>query len=561
MKKRFSILLVLAISLAINVFAGEITPRRKLVVLQEAGTLSKFLTSEEKQELNSIIVSGPMDSTDFVTLNAMPNLASIDVSYAQVKEKSLPTKAFAGKSKLTSLNLPYSLASIHSSALSGTSIESMEIPPSVNNLKEQVFYSCKALKSIQLSPEMVGIPNGMLEKCTLLEDLRVPASCISIGENAFANSGLFTVVMPSTVTHIDRQSFMSTSNMTSVSIPSSVVSIGQNAFEGCGAKSYTSYAMIPPQTVSPFYVTKDNVLFVPKGAMDSYAKVKQWSDFTVREMVGLNVSMDTVYITDKVSSTAVDIASDALWNASWDQDWLKLSQIESDMPTCRITINYTGQSFVWEQKKAVITFATRTEKKTLVVILIPDQPYVNIKEEYRFATLKNLWEPIFCNEIEGAMKYEFEFRDVTGNSPTVQETFANYATPEKSDLQFERLYMVKVRAMVKGVYIPYGSQELIKTPSYPLTRLGAYLHNKRMATWDELVVCHKVEGASLYLYQFVDEKTGQRFRHYNKGNSLRVGDVDGLQANHSYKVTVLPRFHNTLSIFSVAARIYTPTEK
>lgn len=193
---------------------------------------------------------------------------------------------------------------------------------------------------------------------------------------------------------------------------------------------------------------------------------------------------------------------------------------------------------------------------TLTVKAIPS---VRLSSEYRRQVLSNMSNTISCESTSVADAYLWTFEAADGKK-LHDSTSTVDMMPGKIALAFNSMYRVSL-VVRNGVSLGVaGIIDTIYTPSFPLTWLGAHLHNWRMTSLQELVVCHKVPGATLYLYQFVDEKTGARFRHYNKGNSLRVADVVGIEPGRSYLVTVMPRFYNSLSQFSVAARIYTPTK-
>jgi hypothetical protein len=80
---------------------------------------------------------------------------------------------------------------------------------------------------------------------------------IAIGDSAFANSGLTSVTIPSSVTSIGDYSFGGNTGLTSVTIPSSITSIaGGDAFEDC-----TSMTQILVDPSNGAYASSNGVLF------------------------------------------------------------------------------------------------------------------------------------------------------------------------------------------------------------------------------------------------------------------------------------------------------------
>ena len=80
---------------------------------------------------------------------------------------------------------------------------------------------------------VVSIAYQAFKNCKGLTNITIPTSVIKIEGYAFANSGLTTIELPSSITSIDYGLFSSCSDLVSVKIPSSVESIGENAFVSC----------------------------------------------------------------------------------------------------------------------------------------------------------------------------------------------------------------------------------------------------------------------------------------------------------------------------------------
>ena len=130
--------------------------------------------------------------------------------------------AFKGKTGIASVEIPSSIKSIGNSAFEGcTGLTSIVIPSSVKTLGNDAFKGCSNLVyAFMENPSNTRRANGGLE---------------TIGEGAFANTGLKAIVIPNTVT-----------------------SVGKGAFEGCNAvESYTGKYYVDPnaQPGGPVVVT------------------------------------------------------------------------------------------------------------------------------------------------------------------------------------------------------------------------------------------------------------------------------------------------------------------
>lgn len=64
-------------------------------------------------------------------------------------------------------------------------------------------------------------------------DVEIPDTVKTIGENAFSNKSITSIVIPDSVTNIEKSAFYGCKELRSVTIPGSVTQIGQMAFSNC----------------------------------------------------------------------------------------------------------------------------------------------------------------------------------------------------------------------------------------------------------------------------------------------------------------------------------------
>ena len=98
------------------------------------------------------------------------------------------------------------------------------------------FYSCSALKSIEIPSGVTAIGNYAFYSCSALKSIEIPSGVTSIGRYAFSGcSNLKSIEIPSGVTSIERDAFSGCSNLKSVSFEdnSQLTSIGDWAFGSC----------------------------------------------------------------------------------------------------------------------------------------------------------------------------------------------------------------------------------------------------------------------------------------------------------------------------------------
>lgn len=144
----------------------------KIVTVAKPGTLSKLLAGYDQTTITELTVIGSLNDYDIETLNALPNLAVLDME--DVNMEKLPASSFLRKKSLTSIVLPRTLKEIG----------------------DRAFYDCTGLTG----------------------NLTIPESVTTIGDNAFEGCSGFTgnLTIPESVTTIGNYAFYKCSGLTNV---------------------------------------------------------------------------------------------------------------------------------------------------------------------------------------------------------------------------------------------------------------------------------------------------------------------------------------------------------
>ena len=221
-------------------------------------------------QLKSVTILGNVTSIGRSAFSGCTQLESVTISEGVA---SIGDNAFRS-TRLTSVTIPGSVTSIGDSAFSNTRLTSVTIPRSVTSIESYTFSGCTQLESVTISEGVTtsegitSIESYAFSDCTQLKWVTISEGVTTIGNNAFSNTGLTSVMIPGSVTTIGDNAFSDT-GLTSVTIPESVTSIGDDAFYGCSQlyEFICKPTNAPQCTGSPFsLISQWCKLYVPKGS-------------------------------------------------------------------------------------------------------------------------------------------------------------------------------------------------------------------------------------------------------------------------------------------------------
>ena len=262
---------------------------KRTIHVATAGTLSDYISEDEKYQIEELTVTGELNGTDFRLIRDMAGvyswmrsggmikyentdgrLKTLDISNATIvgggsyymeAEYTGPTctdcsdllytqdncisRQLFYKTKLGSIIIPNNVTSIGEKAFGEcNNLTSIVIPQSVKSIQSDAFMSCANLFSISVESgnliyDSRNNCNAIIEteSNTLIAGCRrtiIPTDVTSIGEYAFSYcSSLTSLTLPKNVTSIGNYAFEGCSGLTSLSLPNSVTSIGLRAFQYC----------------------------------------------------------------------------------------------------------------------------------------------------------------------------------------------------------------------------------------------------------------------------------------------------------------------------------------
>ena len=150
---------------------------------------------------------------------------------------SLQNNSFRGNNNITTLNMPLSLETINSSAISyANKLVNINMNEKATKIADNAFKSCSNLKNITY-PNTIESIGDYAFNSTKITTLNIPQTVKSIGKNAFAGCSSITseVVIPEGITTINEYTFSGCSKIPSIKIPEGVTELGANAFYNCSS--------------------------------------------------------------------------------------------------------------------------------------------------------------------------------------------------------------------------------------------------------------------------------------------------------------------------------------
>ena len=133
------------------------------------------------------------------------------------------------------------ITSIGNNAFYGCrSLESIEIPSTVERIGIGAFHGCISLESVDIPESVCSVERFAFYKCRLLEDIVLPEGLEIIENDTFALCrNLISVNIPDTVREIGNHAFYECMSLEDVTVPECTEYVGASAFENCKSLKLT----------------------------------------------------------------------------------------------------------------------------------------------------------------------------------------------------------------------------------------------------------------------------------------------------------------------------------
>lgn len=191
------------------------------------------------------------DTVENIYQWAFSNCTSLESITLPSALKNIGSSVFDSCTSLTSIDLPNGVENIGERAFAGSGITSVTIPANAE-ISGSAFSGCQNLQTVSLAQGVDAIPAYAFYGCKSLKTVSIPNTVKSIGESAFEESSIESVVIPGSVVTIGESAFYNCYKLTSVTICDGVKNIEEGAFCGCGGLQ----SITIPGSVE--YITEDS---------------------------------------------------------------------------------------------------------------------------------------------------------------------------------------------------------------------------------------------------------------------------------------------------------------
>lgn len=221
--------------------------RESFLIIQHAGGVDAMddpngrlaeMVGDQKDVLESLIVTGRMTIFDYEFLNSMKNLKYLDLS--GIENTTMPTSCF-WKSTISTVILPEKLTAIPDRAFYQSEITGIVIPETVLTIGDYAFAECKNAKGDIIIPDAVySIGSHCFYQSTFDGKLSLGKDVCEIGDYAFAFSKITgDIDIPDAVLSLGSYAFYWSNFTGNIRIGNSLEEIPENCFHRCYRASGT----------------------------------------------------------------------------------------------------------------------------------------------------------------------------------------------------------------------------------------------------------------------------------------------------------------------------------
>ncbi len=117
--------------------------------------------------------------------------------------------------------------------MNNTDVEEIEIPYGVTSIKDRAFKGCDALREVSLPEGLEYLGEGAFADCTALSEITLPSTLRCVYESCFSSSGLTSVCLPDSVSHLQRFVFAKCKSLKTVRLSPKMITVPAGTFSEC----------------------------------------------------------------------------------------------------------------------------------------------------------------------------------------------------------------------------------------------------------------------------------------------------------------------------------------
>lgn len=228
-----------------NIFQNITPGKSQSIHVKEAGTLSNFISNENKYKISSLTLSGEINGTDLRLLRDMAGYNYLGVH----------TNGVLHELDMTDVKIVKGGDSYVQMHVSSYYVDADDEIP------ERMFRKCYALKKVKLPKSIKVVQPHAFERCKNLRTIEIPEGIVRLGA----------------------RSFRLCESLKSIKFPSTLKDIEGEAFEDIyGLSKITCLSQEPPKLSFDTFFNDDYdhiKLFVPQGSMQKYKRGHYWAKF------------------------------------------------------------------------------------------------------------------------------------------------------------------------------------------------------------------------------------------------------------------------------------------
>ena len=204
--------------------------------------------------------------------------------------------AFANCTNLALTSLPEGVTNMDGYAFQNcTNLALTSLPKGIQTIASYAFQNCTNLALTSLPEGVTNIYSYAFDGCTNLALTSLPESVWNISEYAFQNcTNLALTSLPESIklpsgamyADIGAGAFYGCTSIITMTIPSGVTKIGDNAFMSTGLKTVIMRPTTPPTLGTSVFPSGVETITVPVGSGEAYRTATSWADYVDKIVEG-----------------------------------------------------------------------------------------------------------------------------------------------------------------------------------------------------------------------------------------------------------------------------------